>query len=113
MYEDMSHADFRRYQQLQYEYRDVFDEVLNQFIVDMFGEFSSSVHNDEFIAKLRADGWKYFDRRNLNQLFFEKLKEFWDNDKLVYLKERIESQRNAYTSTQKNDQARPSKIPPS
>ena len=51
------------------DYELVFDEVTEEFNNDMFGLYSNSVSRADFQQKLMADGWKYFDFFNLNELF--------------------------------------------
>ena len=36
---------------------------------DMFGEYANSVSHSFFQRQLTSDGWKYFDLKNLNELF--------------------------------------------
>ena len=50
-------------------YEEVFDAVINNFNDSMFGEYSNSVTRDVFKRNLMQEGWKYFELRNLNELF--------------------------------------------
>ena len=47
----------------------VFDAIIEQFQDDMFGPYSNSVESGSFKRFLVHNGWKYFDRQNLNELF--------------------------------------------
>ena len=51
------------------EYEVVYQSIIDNFTLDMFGEFSNSVSREDFRESLATDGWKYFDRKNLNELF--------------------------------------------
>ena len=51
------------------EYEVVYQSIIDSFTLDMFGEFSNSVTRAAFRESLATDGWKYFDRKNLNELF--------------------------------------------
>lgn len=48
----------------------MFDAVAEKdFNNDMFGEYANSVTHAFFQRQLSSDGWKYFDLKNLNELF--------------------------------------------
>ena len=57
------------------DYEVIFDAVNEEFSNDMFGEYSNSVTREEFQQRLTSDGWKYFDLKNLNELFSIKCRE--------------------------------------
>ena len=52
-----------------YAYESVFDAIIEEFTVDVFGAYSNSIGRDSFRTDLICAGWKYFDLNNLNQLF--------------------------------------------
>lgn len=54
------------------EYEVVYQSIIDSFNIDMFGHFSNSVTREQFAHQLASDGWKYFDRKNLNELFYIK-----------------------------------------
>ena len=87
--------NYQMYSQLMEEYEDVFQEVLEQFRLDVFGEYSNSVSESEFIQALKAHGWKYFDKKNLNELFKVKLEELWKEHRLLNLKQRLHRKENS------------------
>ena len=41
----------------------------------MFGPYSNSVESNSFKRFLVRNGWKYFDRQKLNELFYERYKD--------------------------------------
>ena len=51
------------------DYEVVFDSVIEDFNNSMFGEYANSVKREVFQLNLMSEGWKYFDLRNLNELF--------------------------------------------
>lgn len=51
------------------EYEVVFQAIIDSFEHDMFGPFANSISRSQFQYKLATDGWKYFNRRNLNEFF--------------------------------------------
>ena len=66
-------TDFMKYEEKLIEYGLVFEQILEEFNFDIFGEYENSVSVEEWNTKLAACGWKYFDRKNLNELFFTKM----------------------------------------
>ena len=63
-------ADWTYYEKKMDEYEKVFDTVAERdFNNDMFGEYANSVSHSFFQRQLTSDGWKYFDLKNLNELF--------------------------------------------
>ena len=66
------------------EYEVVYQSIIDSFNIDMFGQFSNSVTRDQFAHQLASDGWKYFDRKNLNELFFIKYQECVNNGTMPF-----------------------------
>ena len=63
--------------------------MLAEFNFDIFGEFENSCTSEEFNQRLQATGWKYFDLKNLNELFFVKLQSLWKaGDEKLLLKQK-------------------------
>ena len=50
-------------------YEVVFDSVIEEFNNDMFGPFANSIDSKSFIQSLEWNGWKYFDKATLNEMF--------------------------------------------
>ena len=50
--------------------------MTDDFFDNMFIEFVSQSTREEFISNLAANGWKYFDLANLNELFVLNLERF-------------------------------------
>ena len=65
----MEKFDFEPYEKKMYAYESVYDAIIDAFINDIFGLYSNSIGSDEFKDCLIADGWKYFDIKNLNHFF--------------------------------------------
>lgn len=79
-------------------YERVFDAVIDDFNISMFGEYANSIKQDIFMLHLMSDGWKYFNLKNLNELFNIKYQELMvDSDdplsevRLTYDTERAKS----------------------
>ena len=49
--------------------------MIDVFNHDMFGPYANSVPRNQFQQSLATDGWKYFDKQNLNELFSLKYKD--------------------------------------
>ena len=49
--------------------------MIEDFNNSMFGLYSNSVTREVFQRQLMSDGWKYFDLKNLNELFAIKYQE--------------------------------------
>ena len=69
MGETMNGIDLEVYKEKMNNYEEVFDAVIEDFNNSMFGPYSNSVTRKEFQQNLMSDGWKYFDLKNLNELF--------------------------------------------
>ena len=69
MGEAMNGIDLEVYKEKMNNYEEVFDAVIEDFNNSMFGFYSNSVTRKEFQQNLMSDGWKYFDLKNLNELF--------------------------------------------
>ena len=63
-----------------FDYGLVFEQVLEEFKFDMFGEYANSVSLADWGQGLSASGWKYFDKKNLNELFFNKMEALYKAD---------------------------------
>ena len=66
---DTTEFDVEFFKRKMFLYEIVFEAIIEQFDEDMFGPFENSISRERFKHQLAQDGWKYFDRRNLNQLF--------------------------------------------
>ncbi len=51
------------------KYEPTYTGMIEDFCDSIFGEFSNRVHKDQFKSQLAHHGWKYFEKRNLNELF--------------------------------------------
>ena len=51
------------------KYAPTYEGIVNDFHDSIFGEFSNRATMEEFKIRLTADGWKYFNLTNLNELF--------------------------------------------
>ena len=58
------------------KYAPTYDGMTDDFYDNMFVEFASQSTRQEFISNLAANGWKYFDLANLNELFVLNLERF-------------------------------------
>ena len=56
-------------------YEIVFDAIIEEFTIDVFGPYSNAIDSDSFQEFLGFVGWKYFDLKNLNSLFAIKYQE--------------------------------------
>lgn len=61
--------DFEPYEEKMYAYETVYDAIIEEFTNDVFGLYSNSVESEDFVQSLTTEGWKYFDLKNLNELF--------------------------------------------
>ena len=43
--------------------------MLEDFFDNIFGEYANRTSREQFIQNLAYHGWKYFDLKNLNELF--------------------------------------------
>ena len=50
-------------------YELVFEAVTEEFINDMFGPYANQVTRQTFKVGLQIHGWKFFEVKNLNELF--------------------------------------------
>ena len=58
----------------------MFEQVLEEFKFDIFGEYANSCSIEEWEFRLAQSGWKYFDKKNLNELFFTKMEVLFKAD---------------------------------
>ena len=56
--------------------------MIEDFNNSMFGLYSNSVTREVFQRQLMSDGWKYFDLKNLNELFAIKYQEKLDEGEI-------------------------------
>lgn len=68
--------DFFKRKMLAYEV--VYESLIENFDIDMFGEYSNSAPRSHFQLQLTLEGWKYFDLVNLNAFFSIKYQEQLD-----------------------------------
>ena len=68
----MEKFDFEYYEKKMYSYESVYDAIIDAFINDVYGLYSNSISSGDFKDCLIADGWKYFDIKNLNHFFYVK-----------------------------------------
>ena len=73
-------TDFESYERKMFEYGLVFEQVLEEFKFDIFGEYANSCSIEEWQYRLSTCGWKYFDKKNLNELFFTKMEVLYKAD---------------------------------
>ena len=59
--DDTTEFEFNIYSDKMIDYSVVFDEVVNDFINETFGEYANKVSSEEFLESLQFCGWKYFD----------------------------------------------------
>lgn len=72
------HVDYEKYERKISRHQSTYENVFQNFIDEMFGEFENKATRDEFKASLSKEGWKYFNLYSLNGLFcneFNKLSE--------------------------------------
>lgn len=51
------------------KYKPTFDGMVDQFLDSVFGEAHNRRSREDFIERLSSDSWKYFDIKNLNEMF--------------------------------------------
>jgi len=66
-------------------YEVVFEAVTDQFIEDMFGPYANQVSREAFQLGLSLHGWKFFEVKNLNELFAIKFEEFVDKGTIAHI----------------------------
>ena len=57
------------------KYEEVFDSIINTFLEENFGPYANKVDSNSFVNALTVSGWKYFDLKQLNELFALKYEE--------------------------------------
>lgn len=61
--------EYHKYTQKMTDYALVFDKIVKSIINEVFGKFSNSISQEEFLENMAFNGWKYYERQNVNQIF--------------------------------------------
>jgi len=72
------HIDYEKYEKKIARHETTYDNLFENFVDDVFGEFANRAEREDFKAFLSSEGWKYFDLYSLNGIFkkeFDKLSE--------------------------------------
>ena len=75
--------DYKVWEEKIREYKMAFKQVYAEFNQDIFGDYANSCSQEDFIRRLKVCGWKYFDIRNLNELFFVRCESLWKQHKML------------------------------
>ena len=51
------------------KYQPTFDGMIEDFNDEVFGEYTNRISKDEFLSNLANQAWKYFNFKNLKELF--------------------------------------------
>ena len=51
------------------KYQPTFDGMIEDFNDEVFGEYTNRISKDEFLSNLSNQAWKYFNFKNLKELF--------------------------------------------
>ena len=68
--------NFSIYQERIQKYSPTYDGMMDDFFDHVFGEYNNKIYKEEFIGNLAAQGWKYFNINNLNELFSMNLQKY-------------------------------------
>ena len=63
------------------KYEVVYEEIVDRFFNDIYGDFWNRVQRDVFVSTLATEGWKYFTIRDLNTLFYVTIEKMKDEAK--------------------------------
>ena len=61
--------NYKVYQDKIKRYAPTYEGMISEFQDVIFGEYANRTNCETFVKTLAQNGWKYFDRKNLNQLF--------------------------------------------
>ena len=61
--------DWKIYQDKMKKYEPTFQGMIDDFLDNIFGQYSNRASSDQIVQNLSHHGWKYFDQHNLNELF--------------------------------------------
>ena len=67
--------DYKFYENKIQKYKPTYDGMMDDFYDSIYGEYSNRISKEKFVEKLSEEGWKYFNMRNLNELFALKYEE--------------------------------------
>ena len=62
-------VNFSIYQERVLKYQPTFDGMIEDFNDEVFGEYTNRLSKDEFASNLANQAWKYFNFKNLKDLF--------------------------------------------
>ena len=62
-------VNWKIYQDKIKKYEPTYEGMLEDFLDNVFGEFSNRATQQHFLLSLSQHGWKYFEIKNLNHLF--------------------------------------------
>lgn len=68
-------VDYKFYENKIQKYQPTYDAMMNDFYDSIYGEYANRISKEKFIETLSQEGWKYFNMRNLNELFALKYEE--------------------------------------